>query len=243
MGGPQRLQKVLAAAGVASRRASEGLIRAGRVRVNGSVVTDLGTKADPSVDLIEVDGSRVTVPESFSYFALDKPVGFTTTMDDPHAERTVAELFPAGVPGLFPVGRLDRETSGLLLVTNDGELAARLTHPRHHVAKTYVAAVRGIPEEAALERLREGVALEDGVTAPAEARVIACSGGGGANVEIVLREGRKRQVRRMLDAVGHPVVALRRTAFGPVRVEGLPSGECVALDAGAVAELRAAAGL
>lgn len=241
-GGAQRLQKLLSAAGVASRRAAEEIITAGRVRVNGVVTDSLGAKADPSVDVIEVDGRRIEPAAPRRTFAINKPAGYVTTMSDPQGRPTVASLFPPGVPGLHPVGRLDLDTEGLLLATSDGELAARLLHPRHHVDKTYRAWVDGVPTDGALERLRRGVALDDGTTAPAAARLVGREGRG-AVVELTIHEGRKRQVRRMLSAVGHPVRRLVRTAFGPLTAEGIAPGAWRELDAREVDALRRAAGL
>ncbi|MDO8963696.1 MAG: pseudouridine synthase [Coriobacteriia bacterium] len=239
--GPQRVQKLLAAAGVASRRASEEIILEGRVTLNGVVVESLATKADPAVDVIEVNGKRIELLTPRRWFALHKPAGYVTTMDDPQGRETVVRFFPKGVAGLYPVGRLDRDTEGLLLLTNDGALAARLLHPRHHVTKTYRVWVDGVPDEADLRRLREGVSLDDGMTSPAEARVVARERGG-AIVELAIREGRKRQVRRMCSAVGHPVTRLVRVSFGPLDLAGMAPGEIRELTAGEVEALRGSTG-
>lgn len=211
---------------------------AGRVTVNGKVVTELGAKVDPAVDTVEVDGVVVTPDSSPAYVMLHKPAGYVTTMSDPQGRPTVADLVPREPAGLFPVGRLDRETSGLLLFTSDGDLAYRLLHPRFHVEKTYHVTVEGTPDEAALRALAEGVQLDDGMTAPA--RVQTVHGGPPALVEIAIREGRKRQVRRMLAAVGHPVVALHRTSFGPLHLGTLGRGAYRSLDAAEVEALRRA---
>lgn len=237
-----RLQKALAAAGVCSRRAAEALIADGRVRVNGVVVTELGTKVDPGRDHIEVDGRAVSPRERLVYVLLNKPAGYLTTARDPQGRRTVLELVsqPDGAR-LFPVGRLDADTEGLLLLTNDGELANLLLHPRYHVAKRYTAVVRGEVREEALERLRTGLTLDDGPTAPAEARILRRDPGKTV-VEIVLREGRKRQVKRMLAAVGHPVLRLRRDAFGPLVLGDLEVGGSRLLTAEEVDALRRASG-
>lgn len=239
--GPQRVQKLLSAAGVSSRRGAEDIILAGRVRINGVVVDSLGVKADPAIDVIEVDGERIEPLAARRVFALHKPAGYVTTMDDPQGRPTVVTFFPQGVAGLYPVGRLDRDTEGLLLLTNDGDLAARLLHPRHHVEKTYIASVGGVPNEVDLRRLREGVALDDGMTSPAKVRLVGRKGSG-AEIELAIREGRKRQVRRMCGAIGHPVTRLVRVAFGPLRLEGLEAGEVRELGADEVAALRQAAG-
>lgn len=235
---PMRLQKFLARAGAASRRGSEDLMTAGRVTVNGLVVAELGAKVDPSVDAVAVDGVVVRLADGPAYFAMNKPRGVMTTMKDPQGRRTVVDLFPRDAPaGLFPVGRLDYDTEGLLLLTTDGDLAHVLMHPRHHVTKTYLATVDGVPGEDDLARLREGVELDDGVTAPADARVVRRAGDRSV-VELRIREGRKRQVRRMMGAVGHPVVELKRTAFGPVELGELDCGEVRPLTAGEVDGLK-----
>lgn len=237
-----RLQRFLARAGVASRRGSEDLMTAGRVCVNGAVVRELGAKVDPAADRVEVDGRPVTLGAAAAYYALNKPAGYVTTMSDPQGRPTVASLIPADAPaGLFPVGRLDRDTTGLLLLTSDGELAHRLLHPRHHVWKVYRAVVDGEPSAGDLRALSEGIALDDGPTAPARVS-LAWSEGRRAEVEIALREGRKRQVKRMLSAVGHPVTALRRVAFGPVELGELAEGATRPLSAEEVAALREACG-
>lgn len=236
----ERLQKYLAHAGVASRRASEELILAGRVCVNGEVVSTLGEKIDPSRDAVTVDGEPVLAADAPVYLLLNKPVGVITTMDDPQGRPTVARFVPESGPRLFPVGRLDLGTSGLLLLTNDGELAHMLMHPRYHVPKTYVAVVDGIPDEEDLARLRDGIDLDDGRTAPAEARLVGSVPKRGT-VEITLREGRKRQVRRMLMAVGHPVRELVRIGYGPIPLGDLAEGDTRPLTDDEVRALRATA--
>jgi 23S rRNA pseudouridine2605 synthase len=235
----ERLQKYLARAGVASRRAAEDLIVAGRVSVNDVTVTGLGTKIVPGVDRVCVDGRQVEPPAEVVYLMLNKPAGVVTTMDDPQGRPTVARYVPSAGPRLFPVGRLDAATTGLLLLTNDGDLAHALMHPRHHVPKVYRADVDGVPDPADLRRLREGVELDDGRTSPAQARLLERRADR-AVVEIVLREGRKRQVRRMLSAVGHPVRSLTRVAYGPLPLGDLPPGAVRALSQDEVAALRAA---
>ena len=239
---PLRLQKFLARAGVASRRGSEDLMTAGRVSVNGEVVSSLGTKIDPEVDVVEVDGRRIAVAAQPVYLALNKPAGVVTTMSDPQGRTTVATLVPTREhPGLFPVGRLDYETTGLLLFTTDGELAHRLLHPKWKVEKTYRVLVDGRTTEPELDRLREGVSLDDGVTAPA--RVRALRTGPTSYCEISIREGRKRQVRRMFSAIGHPVLELHRVSFGPVSIEDLGRAACRQLTEAEVASLKEAVGL
>lgn len=238
----ERLQKVMARAGVASRRHSEELITAGRVQVNGEVVTSLGTKVDPAVDEILVDGVRVEPQSSHAYFALNKPVGFVTTMCDPHGRPTIVDFLPPEPRGLFAVGRLDKDTEGLLLITNDGDLADRLMHPRHHVAKTYRVVVGGWPPDKALQRLREGVELDDGMTSPAEIEALA-TGGNTTLLQVTIREGRKRQLRRMFSAIRHPVVTLKRIAFGPILLGDQLSGTIRPLTAEEIAALKADAGI
>jgi 23S rRNA pseudouridine2605 synthase len=238
---PMRLQKFLARAGAASRRGSEDLMTAGRVTVNGAVVTELGSKVDPLVDEVAVDGAVVRLSDGPSYFAMNKPAGYVTTMSDPQGRPTVADLFPADAPaGLFPVGRLDQDSEGLLLLTTDGELAQVLMHPKHHVAKTYLATVGGVPDDSDMRWLRDGVRLDDGMSAPAEARILKRSGTA-AVIELVIREGRKRQVRRMLSAIGHPVNRLERVAFGPILLGDQPQGTVRPLTQDEVAALKAAA--
>jgi 23S rRNA pseudouridine2605 synthase len=221
----------------------------GRVTVNGLVVTALGAKVDPTCDAVAVDGRPVTLPGAAAYLVLNKPRGCVTTMNDPQGRPTVAELVPASeYPGLFPVGRLDADTTGVLLFTTDGELGFRLIHPRYHVPKTYRVVAEGRMADASLERLRRGIELDDGPTAPASVeRVVAVHRGAArattTEVEITIREGRKRQVRRMFSAVGHPVVNLERTTFGPVALGTLDPGETRLLDDDEVASLREAAGL
>jgi 23S rRNA pseudouridine2605 synthase len=217
-----RLAKHLAHAGIASRRAAEEMIAAGRVRVEGEVVTD------PARDVgedsrVEVDGRTVGGAEPRVVYALNKPLGVLSTARDDRGRPTVLGLVPARGLRLYPVGRLDADSTGLILLTNDGALANRLTHPRYEVPKTYLAHVGGGPvRERALRALRTGVQLEDGLTAPARARLV---GGRGRNViELTIHEGRNRQVRRMCDAVGHPVLALQRTAFGPLALDDLRPG-------------------
>jgi len=234
-----RLQKHLAAAGVASRRSAESLIFAGRVSVNGVVVSEPGTRIAPGEDDVRVDGVLVVEPVARSYLLLNKPPGYVTTLDDPHGRPTVADLLPESSARLFPVGRLDLETTGLLLLTDDGELAHRLMHPRFHVEKTYRAVVDGVPDADDLGSLQRGIVLDDGVTAPARVRLVS-SGEGRSDVEIVIAEGRKRQVRRMFSHVGHPVRELCRVAYGPIALGSLTEGASRPLSDDEVAGLRAA---
>ena len=233
----ERLQKVLARAGIGSRRACEELIDAGRVRVNGDVAT-LGRRVDPEHDRVTVDGITVSVRPGLVYYLLNKPAKVVTTARDPEGRPTVIDLVPVE-PRVFPVGRLDWETEGLLLLTNDGDLAHGLTHPSRGVPKTYLAEVAGVPGRAALRRLREGVDLEDGRTAPARVRVAQATPTGAA-VEIEIHEGRNRQVRRMCEAVGHPVRRLVRTRFGPLRDHKLAPGQWRSLSPAEIRSLYAA---
>ncbi len=238
-----RVQRFLARAGVASRRGSEDLMTAGRVQVNGVTVTGLGAKVFPLLDVVTVDGVQVAFASGPVHLALNKPPQVMTTMKDPQGRDTVAGLVPTDeFPGLFPVGRLDYETTGLLLFTTDGELSHRLLHPTRKVPKTYVALVDGHPGQIATKYLREGVRLDDGQTAPADVRILERREDH-ALVEIVLREGRKRQVRRMFSAVGHPVRELHRVAFGPVALGMLGEGAWRHLSADEVAALRSAVGM
>jgi 23S rRNA pseudouridine2605 synthase len=229
-----RLAKHLAHAGVASRRAAEALVAQGRVTVDGEVVRD------PARDVagarsVAVDGEAVRLPERRVVYAVHKPAGVVSTARDTHGRRTVVDLVPGG-RRLYPVGRLDADTTGLILLTDDGELANALTHPRFEVPKTYRARVEGRPSQRALRALREGVELDDGRTAPARVRLV-----GPHELELTIHEGRKRQVRRMLAAVGHPVLALRRVAFGPQRLGDLAAGHHRRLTPAQVQRLRASA--
>lgn len=258
---PLRLQKFLARAGAASRRGSENLMTAGRVTVNGEVVRELGSKVDPRTDVVAVDGREVRLGGSPVTLMLHKPVDVLTTMSDPQGRPSVASLVPTErYPGLFPIGRLDRDTTGLLLFSTDGDLGHALLRPRGHVTKRYLALVEGRPSPAQLDSLRSGIVLDDGPTLPAELELL---GGDAADealrslvvppavppgsskeyaaigrarakgrtvVRIGIHEGRKRQVRRMFRAIGHPVCALHRSEFGPIGLGSLPSGKWRVLD-------------
>lgn len=213
-----RLQKVLARAGIGSRRHCEELIAAGRVRVNGEPAS-LGRRVDPAADEVVVDGVKIGVRPDLVYYLLNKPAGVVSTAADPQGRPTVTALVPPQ-PRVYPVGRLDAATEGLLLLTNDGALAHRLTHPRYGVDKEYVAHVEGQPGQAAVRRLRKGVPLDDGPTAPARVSLIAPG-----VLRVTIQEGRNRQVRRMAEAVGHPVVRLVRTRIGPLRTGSLRPGQ------------------
>ncbi|MCK8825728.1 pseudouridine synthase [Fuchsiella alkaliacetigena] len=219
----QRLQKLMSRAGVASRRKSEEIIAAGRVKVNGEVVTELGTKVDPQQDKIEVDG-QVIQREKLVYILLNKPQGYITTTDDPYQRQTVFDILTDVKQEVHPVGRLDKDTEGLLLLTNDGDLTYVLTHPSEGVKKTYVATVAGVPNQAKIEALERGIQLKDGWTAPAEAKIVADLGSE-AIVSLKIHEGKNRQVRRMWKSVGHPVKELKRTKFGPLDLQGVSVGD------------------
>jgi 23S rRNA pseudouridine2605 synthase len=236
----ERLQKTLARAGFGSRRACEQLIVSGRVVVDGEPAT-LGQRVDLSSARVTVDDVPVVIDGAIVHWLLNKPAGRVTTANDPQGRPTVLELVPSA-PRVFPVGRLDRDTEGLLVLTNDGDLAQLLTHPSHGVEKEYLAEVDGVPSPRALRRLREGVELDDGPTRPAQVRFVqAASDDSSALVEIVVKEGRKRMVRRMLSEVGHPVRRLARTRIGPLRDPTLPPGECRELTPAEVRSLYAAA--
>lgn len=273
---PMRLQKFLARAGAASRRGSESLMTAGRVTVNGQVVTELGSKVDPLVDQVAVDGVPVRLEGGPVTIMLHKPAGYVTTMSDPQGRPTVAELVPTDrFPGLFPIGRLDFDTTGLLLFSTDGELGNGLLHPRHHVEKRYLALVNGKPTPEQLDQLEQGIQLDDGMTAPAKAALVEDAEAKRvlsmlevppavpdhepngsvpspqraailrkrfqqrAVVRVVLREGRKRQVKRMLSAIKHGVLALHRDSFGPIELGDLPRGQWRELTPEEVAALHA----
>ena len=220
-----RLQKVLAAAGIASRRACEILISEGRVEVNSEIVVEQGRRVDPERDVIRVDGARIPPPRRHRYLALNKPRGVVTTMSDPDGRRTVADLVTVGGKDrLFHVGRLDTDTEGLLILTNDGDFAHRLAHPSYQVPKTYVAEVGGLVGEQALSRLRRGITLEDGPVRPTSVKIVSTAGDK-TLLKITIQEGRNRIVRRTMEAVGHPVRRLSRIGIGPVRLGNLKVGE------------------
>jgi len=245
---PQRLQKILSAAGIASRRAAEDYIVQGRVSVNGQTVTALGSKADPDTDDIRVDGRRIKTAQRRLYILMYKPRGYITSRSDPQRRPTVIDLLTKGGVRdyVYPVGRLDYESEGLLLLTSDGDLAARLTHASHGIAREYQARVRGVPDRHAMERLAQGVVIDGRKTAPAEIelqKVTEGSDGAQAILSIVIREGRNRQVRKMCEAIGHPVVRLRRVRIGPIADEHIRPGEFRELDVREVAALQRAAAL
>lgn len=220
----ERLNKFLAQAGVASRRQADQLIQMGKVRVNGEVIMEMGVRINPQVDRVEVDGQPVRERMEHEYLILHKPPGYLSTVRDPFQRPTVIDLLPKTESRLYPVGRLDLDTSGLLFFTNDGDLALALTHPRHLVEKVYRAKVSGTPNDSELQALSQGILLDDGLTAPAKIAIDKIENGN-ATIIITLREGKKRQVKRMMLAVGHRVLSLQRTAMGPLALGGLKPGE------------------
>ncbi|GGD69509.1 pseudouridine synthase [Paenibacillus nasutitermitis] len=221
----ERLQKILAHAGVASRRKCEELILSGQVEVNGEPVTTLGVKADPAVDVITVKGKPIK-SEKKLYLVLNKPKGVITSASDPQGRTIVSDFLHGITERVYPVGRLDYDTEGLLLLTNDGEFANLLTHPSHHVPKTYWATVKGVPHGSLLEKLQNGVMLDDGMTAPAEVEYHDVDTvKNQSTIAITIYEGRNRQVRRMFDAISHPVILLRRIKFGELSLLGLKRGK------------------
>ncbi|WP_051353846.1 pseudouridine synthase [Atopobium fossor] len=238
-----RLQRFLARAGAASRRGSENLMTAGRVRVNGYVVTELGSKVDPLIDVVTVDGIVYTLTQKSVFLMLNKPAGFLTTMKDPRNRPCVASLVPTDQhPGLFPVGRLDKDTTGLLLFTTDGQAAQNMLHPSKHVTKHYIALVEGIVLDEDLEPLRRGILLDDGPCAPAQCELVDKNSRQAMSVVgrkyhaqhleykastvvcLAIHEGRKHQVKRMLEAIDHPVIRLHRQSFGPLSLGNLKQG-------------------
>ena len=238
-----RLQKILSQAGVASRRAAEKLIEEGRVSVNGRTVREMGVKADAASDDIRVDGRRVRAPGRHRYILLNKPAGVVTTRSDPQRRQTVIDLLAGVREYVYPVGRLDYDSEGLLLLTNDGDLAARLTHPRHEVERTYEASVAGTPDEEAIRKLRRGIPLDGRRTMPADVRLLGRNPATGglhdrSVLVITIREGRNRQVRRMCEAVGHPVRKLRRIRIGPITDRRLRPGEWRELTRSEVEKLK-----
>ena len=218
-----RIQKFLSRAGAASRRKAEAMVLDGRVRVNGTVVTELGTKVDPTLDRVEVDGTPIRLSEA-RWVRFHKPAGVLCTAKDTHGRRTIYDLLPREHSSLRYVGRLDLDTEGLLLLTNDGDIANRLQHPHYKVEREYEVSVRGVLSKKDLARLRVGVVLDDGLARPVRIKVAAPVEEYG-KLTLVMTEGRKREVRRLMYAVGYPVVTLRRVRFGPVKLGKLPSGK------------------
>lgn len=235
----ERLQKYLARCGVASRRKAEELIKQGQVMVNKQVISEMGFLVDSGKDLIEVKGKKVTPEQRKLYLLFYKPIRVVTTLDDPQQRKKVIDLLQGVAERIYPVGRLDYNSEGLLLMTNDGELAYRLTHPRYEIAKTYQTKVQGLVNEKALNKLRAGVELEDGLTQPAIVKLLR-SNHVKTELEITIKEGRNRQVRRMCDKIGHPVISLKRIKLGPLVLGNLKPGKYRELKPREVAALKSA---
>jgi len=233
----ERIQKVIARAGIASRREAEKLISEGRVTLNGKVVEELGTKVDTDKDYIKVDGKLITRPEPKAYLILYKPRGYVTTTSDPEGRPTIMELLERVKGRVFPVGRLDYDTEGLILCTNDGDLTHRLQHPRHEVPKTYFAKVEGVPTPEEITKLRKGIKLEDGMTAPAKVKLVR-KVEANSWLEITIHEGRNRQVNRMVEAIGHPIIKLKREGLAFLTLGDLKSGEFRHLTAEEIKKLK-----
>ena len=225
MSNEMRVQKFLSKAGVCSRRKGEKHMLAGRVKINGEVCRELGTKVDPTTDVIEFDDDVVTLPETFIYVLLNKPTQYITSLDDPKGRPTVVDLLPENMPRIWPVGRLDWDSEGLLIMTNDGKLTNLITHPSHEISKTYAVKVRGLlaNDSPKLHTLREGINLDGYRTAPARVHVTR-DNGRNTWLEMTIKEGKNRQIRRMFDAIGHGVMTLRRIAIGNIHIKGLSSG-------------------
>lgn len=238
----ERLQKFLANAGVASRRSCEGMIVNGLVKVNDRVVTELGTKVDPERDQIVVGGERITACEAKVYYILYKPRGYVSTLHDERDRKKVVDLLKGVGARVYPVGRLDYDSEGLLLLTNDGALTYALTHPKHQITKTYLVRVEGVPTGENILKLARGIVLEDGPTAPAEVRLVGSRDNKGL-LEIIIHEGRNRQVRRMCEAIGHRVIRLQRTKVGPLALHDMKPGQFRPLSRNELRELFSAAGL
>lgn len=238
-----RLQKIIADAGIASRREAEKMIQDGRVTVNGKVVTELGFKADPTQDYIKVDGKLIKRVEKIVYIAFNKPKEVMCTTDDPEGRETIFDVIKKGIKErVWPVGRLDYHSEGLIILTNDGELTLRLTHPKYKVEKVYEVKVKDLPAEEKLNKLRKGIYLEDGKTLPCEIDFIKKTREN-SWFRVVLREGRRQQIRRMFMRIGHPVMKLKRVAIGPLKLGKLPIGQFRYLTEREIIELKKAVGL
>ncbi len=233
----ERIQKVIARAGIASRREAEKLISEGRVTLNGKVVEELGTKVDTDKDYIKVNGKLITRPEPKAYLILFKPRGYVTTTSDPEGRPTIMELLERVKGRVFPVGRLDYDTEGLIFCTNDGDLAHRLQHPSREVPKTYFAKVEGVPTPEEITKLRKGIKLEDGMTAPAKVKLVR-KVEANSWLEITIHEGRNRQVKRMVEAIGHPIIKLKREGLAFLTLGDLKSGEFRHLTAEEIKKLK-----
>ena len=239
----ERLQKIISRAGAASRREAERLILAGRVTLNGRVVTELGTQADEAQDVIAVDGVNISAPKEKVYFLLNKPKRCISAVRDDRGRRTVIDLLPEVQEYIYPVGRLDYDTEGLLLLTNDGDLMNGLLHPRYEIEKTYIAKAQGVVTGEDIKKLCRGILLEDGMSAPARAKLLErADNGSWCKVQLTIHEGRNRQVRRMLQALGHRVQELKRVAFAGLTLEGVQRGSYRSLTGAEVARLKEIAG-
>ncbi|HBC94607.1 MAG TPA: pseudouridine synthase [Pelotomaculum sp.] len=238
----ERIQKVMARAGVASRRHCEAMIAAGMVKINGRVVTEPGTKVDPDKDKIQVGGETLRLSPQKYYLLMYKPRGYITTMSDEKGRKQVTDLLKGITARVYPVGRLDYDSEGLLLLTNDGELTFALTHPSHLVPKTYLVRVEGVPAKEQLEQMSAGLNLEDGPTGPAKVRLVGQHDGNGL-VEVTIREGRNRQIRRMFDHIGYRVLRLKRSKLGDLGLETMRPGEYRHLSESEVKQLKVLAGL
>ncbi|MBQ27781.1 MAG: pseudouridine synthase [Nitrospiraceae bacterium] len=232
-----RIQKIIADAGISSRRAAERLLLQGRIMVNGQIINELGTKVDPSQDHIRVDGKLIPQSQPKVYMILHKPQGCVSTMHDPEGRKTIKDFFRTSSLRIYPVGRLDFNTEGLIVLTNDGDFAAQLLHPRYHIPKTYVAKVSGVLSDQNIAQLQKGVMLDDGMTAPCRINKIKKLPTS-SWLEITLFEGRKRQIRRMMESVGCSVIRLKRIGFGSLRLGTLPPGQTRPLEPEELAQIR-----
>lgn len=232
-----RLQKYLADAGIASRRKAEEYILEGKVKVNGKVVTSLGTKVEPDTDIIMYNEKKIKITDKKIYLLLNKPVNYVTTVNDQFNRPTVIDLLHSVSERVYPVGRLDYNTSGLLILTNDGDLTYKITHPKHHIDKKYIASVKGIPDESTLNKLRKGITLDGYKTAPAKVKIISSSSNNSV-LQITIHEGKNRQVRKMCEAIGHPVIELRRIAIGNISLGDLQIGKFRSLTSKEISYLK-----
>ena len=237
-----RLNRFLARSGVASRRGADEIVEAGRVKINGITVTSHGVTVDTDSDRVEVDGRPVRLPTQFTYIVVNKPVGYVVTMSDPQGRKTVADFVPHRLAGVIPVGRLDVDTDGLLIMTDDGDLAHRVTHPSFELDKTYEVMVGGVLSEKSVRSLEDGISLDGKVTAPAGIEALSVSHNR-SSCEITIHEGRKRQIRRMFEAIGHSVRTLRRVRIGPLELGDLKPGHSRGLTEDELKALREAVGL
>ncbi len=235
LGEVMRLQKYMAACGVASRRKAEEIILSGNVTINGKKITELGTQVDENKDEVRLQGKLLNLEGKKVYLMLNKPKGYVTTVTDPQGRPTIMELLPKIEERVYPIGRLDFATSGLILLTNDGDFTNHMMHPRFKIDKVYVAEVTGVPTEEKLVKMRRGLMIEEQMTAPAKVRIVEVKGNR-SKVEIIIHEGRKRQVRRMIKAIGHEIIELERVQIGPLGLQNLPAGACRSLT---VAEITA----